>query len=358
MSRRCVGSNCRRQPDDDARSRRRSRCPVSPTRPYRQFAPIFNQLGLTAVAGWRGGRARFSQAGYGLAHTSMQPGESVAAVLVSGDMTMTGGGTVTYNDGKHVWRSVIRCSISGPWTCPLPRKKSSRRWLRHISRRKWATRPRWSGALRQDRHSGIARRAGGDAQMIPVTMHVALVNCRQCDSQERRISISMFSCEQKWTPYLMMATLFNSLSNLNDFSEEATYRLTRRAAGRRTRKSAAHHHAGACRDARSDAHASGRLVGRQIQPPVSKFVEDAKTELRKCQRRSASRTAHCPDRVGLDCRQQSDAGTEVPVKVFLRPYRGERMEREVKSRFRRACPRRTPDPVQRCRNAEPIPEHC
>ena len=31
--------------------------------------------------------------------------------------------------------------------------------------------------------------------------------------------------DHKWTPYLMMATLFNSISNLNDFSEEATYRL-------------------------------------------------------------------------------------------------------------------------------------
>ena len=27
--------------------------------------------------------------------------------------------------------------------------------------------------------------------------------------------------QQKWTPYLMMATLFNAVSNLNDFSEDA-----------------------------------------------------------------------------------------------------------------------------------------
>ena len=30
------------------------------------------------------------------------PGEAVAGVLVSGDMSITGLGTVTYNDGKHV----------------------------------------------------------------------------------------------------------------------------------------------------------------------------------------------------------------------------------------------------------------
>ena len=31
---------------------------------------------------------------------------------------------------------------------------------------------------------------------------------------------------QKWTPYLMMVTLFNSVSGMNDFAEEATYRFS------------------------------------------------------------------------------------------------------------------------------------
>ena len=33
---------------------------------------------------------------------SLQPGEAVAGVLVSGDMSVTGLGTVTYNDGKRM----------------------------------------------------------------------------------------------------------------------------------------------------------------------------------------------------------------------------------------------------------------
>ena len=33
---------------------------------------------------------------------ALQPGDSVAGVLVSGDMSVTGLGTVTYNDGKRV----------------------------------------------------------------------------------------------------------------------------------------------------------------------------------------------------------------------------------------------------------------
>ena len=34
--------------------------------------------------------------------SSLRPGESVAGVLVSGDMSVTGLGTVTYNDGKRM----------------------------------------------------------------------------------------------------------------------------------------------------------------------------------------------------------------------------------------------------------------
>ena len=32
--------------------------------------------------------------------------------------------------------------------------------------------------------------------------------------------------QQKWTPYLMMMTLYNSLTGINEAVDEATYRLT------------------------------------------------------------------------------------------------------------------------------------
>ncbi len=67
----------------------------------KQFAPIFQQLGLTVSQGGAGGALDSAKPAKDWA-TSMQPGESIAAVLVSGDMTMTGGGTVTYNDGKRI----------------------------------------------------------------------------------------------------------------------------------------------------------------------------------------------------------------------------------------------------------------
>ena len=60
--------------------------------------------------------------------------------------------------------------------------------------------------------------------MIPVTMHVKSYDSADKVRKSKDFHFGVF-VDQKWTPYLMMATLFNSISNLNDFSEEATYRL-------------------------------------------------------------------------------------------------------------------------------------
>jgi hypothetical protein len=44
-------------------------------------------------------------------------------------------------------------------------------------------------------------------------------------SREKEFHFHVF-VQQKWTPYLMMLTLYNSLSELNEFADEATYRLS------------------------------------------------------------------------------------------------------------------------------------
>src|ERR1039458_7023853 len=68
----------------------------------REFTPMFQQLGITAAQGGGAGSAlHTNQPAPGWEH-SLNPGETVAGVLVDGDMGVTGLGTVTYNDGKRV----------------------------------------------------------------------------------------------------------------------------------------------------------------------------------------------------------------------------------------------------------------
>ena len=81
------------------------------------------------------------------------------------------------------------------------------------------------GALHQDRHSGIMGVLGAQADMIPVTLQRALARPQRSGaSSEKDFHFNVF-VHQKWTPYLMMLTLYNSVSELNEFADEATYRL-------------------------------------------------------------------------------------------------------------------------------------
>ncbi len=293
----------------------------------RQFSPIFNQLGLTVAQGGAGGQLKSSKPAADWA-TSMQPGESIAAVLVSGDMNMTGGGTVTYNDGKHVLAFGHPMFNLGPVDMPIAKDSIITTLASSYQPTKMGNATEVVGALRQDRHSAIEGELGATAQMIPVTLRVRAYNDGNQLQNERDFHYNVF-VDQKWTPYLMMATLFNSLSNLNDFSEEATYRL--------------HGELQVEGQQRIDLTTMQAPVEAPIPTPMllagwwaDKFnrlyVNSAKlpkldavnvsVDLLPQRRIAQIESAWIADNKVVP-------GTEVPVKVFLRPYRGERIERTV-----------------------------
>jgi hypothetical protein len=294
---------------------------------FREFAPIFNQIGLAVAQGGAGGRLDSTTPAKDWA-SSLRPGESVAAVLVSGDMTMTGGGTVTYNDGKRVLAFGHSMFNLGPVDMPIAKENIILTLASAYQPTKMGNASEVVGALRQDRHSGIQGQLGATAQMIPVTMHVRSYDRDNSVRKSQDFHFNVF-VDQKWTPYLMMATLFNSLSNLNDFSEEATYRL----------------------HGELQVEGQHRVELTTMQAPAETpiptpmllagwwgdkfnrlFVNSAKlpklnavnvtVDLLPERRIAQIESAWIAD-------NKVKSGTEVPVKVFLRPYRGDRMERTV-----------------------------
>ena len=126
----------------------------------------------------------------------------------------------------------------------------------------------------------------------------------------------------------MMMTLFNSLSELNEFMDEATYRLSGNV-----------DLDGGPNLSLSTMQASGempmpapmvlagwwgdkfnRLFLNAVKTPSSSASASPST----CCRSAASPASKMPGWPIPEVR----AGDEVPVKVFLRPYRGERIERD------------------------------
>jgi hypothetical protein len=293
----------------------------------KQFAPIFDQLGLTASHGGAGGALDSAKPARDW-RTSLQPGEGVAAVLVSGDMTITGGGTVTYNDGNRILAFGHSMFNLGPVDMPIAKENIIMTLASSYQPTKMGNASEVVGALRQDRHSGIQGELGATAQMIPVSMSVC---SRNADNSVRKAQDFHFNVfvDQKWTPYLMMATLFNSLSNLNDFSDEATYRLhgelqvegqhrielTTMQAPAETPIPTPMLLAGWWGDK------FNRLFVNSSKMPKLNAV-NVTVDLIPERRIAQIESAWIAD-------NKVTAGTEVPVKVFLKPYRGDRIERTV-----------------------------
>jgi hypothetical protein len=258
----------------------------------REFGPMFQQLGVTAAQGGGAGTAlHTNQPAAGWEH-SLNPGEAVAGVLVDGDMGVTGLGTVTYNDGKRVLAFGHSFFNLGPVDMPMSK---------------------------------------GEVLMTlsSVTMKVRSLDAAEAVRGEKDFHFNIF-VQQKWTPYLMMLTLYNSISGLNEFVDEATYRLNGKVelSGQRNLSL-------------STMQASGdmpmpaplmlagwfgdrfnRLYLNNVNPPDVTRVT-VTVDLLPERRVATIENAWVAN-------PEVQAGDEVPVKVFLRPYRGEPLQREFK----------------------------
>jgi len=293
------------------------------------FAPMLQQLGITAVQGGGAGTGIVTNKPVAGWQNALNPGEPVAGVLVDGDIGVTGLGTVTYNDGKRVLAFGHSFFNLGPVSMPMAKGEVVMTLASQYQPNKFANATGIVGALRQDRHSGILGVLGEESNMIPVTVKVRALNDDEHVAREKDFRFNVF-VQQKWTPSLMMMTLFNSLSDLNEFADEATYRLSGKVEMN-----------GGANLSLSTMQASGeqptpapmelanwwgdkfnRLYLNNVKTPDVKRVS-VTVDLLPERRIAAIENAWV---ASPDLRP----GDEVPVKVFLRPYRGDVIQREFK----------------------------
>ena len=174
----------------------------------REFGPLFEQIGLAAVQGGASGALANPAPAAGW-EDSLRPGDAVAGVLVSGDMSITGLGTVTYNDGKRVLAFGHPFFNLGPVNMPMSKGEVLMVLSSAFQPNKFANATEIVGALRQDRHSAILGVLGEQAPTIPVDVKVRSFDRQDVVRKEKDFRFNVF-VQQKWTPYLMMITLFNS----------------------------------------------------------------------------------------------------------------------------------------------------
>lgn len=292
----------------------------------REFGPMFQQLGISAVQGGAGSAIHNTKPAADW-KDSLQPGGMVAGVLVSGDMSVTGLGTVTYNDGRRVLAFGHPFFNLGPVHMPMSKGEVLMVLGSQFQPNKIANATEIVGELTQDRHSGIMGILGQQSEMIPVNVNVRSFGEGTDVRSEKKFHFNVF-VNQKWTPYLMMVTLFNTVSGVNEFRDEATYRLTGEV-----------EMDGQPNLSLTNMQASGdlampapmvlagwwgdkfnRLFLNSVKTPKLKSV-NVNVDLLPERRVASIENAW----IGST---EVRPGDDVPVKVFLRPYRGERIERE------------------------------
>jgi hypothetical protein len=301
------------------------------------FQPFFHQIGITAVAGGAGAADLSMKPAKGWEH-SLNPGDAVAGVLVSGDMSATGMGTVTYNDGKRVLAFGHQFFDLGPLDMPMAKSEILMVLSSAFQPTKFGNATEVVGALRQDRYSGIMGELGAEAPYIPVHVKLRSYGNGNTVAKEKDLNFNVF-VHQKWTPYLMMLTLFNSLQQVNEYADEETYRMS----------------GNVVMDGGQSIHVSTMLAPSEIPvpPPMvlagwwgDKFNRlylnpvatpklksvDVTVDMLPERRVATVENAWTPS-------TEVEAGSEIPVKVFLRPYRGELIERNINVKIPAGMPK-------------------
>jgi hypothetical protein len=296
----------------------------------RDFAPIFQQMGITPVQGGgpSGSEIHTNKPAPGW-ERSLNPGETVAGVLVDGDMSVTGTGTVTYNDGKRVLAFGHSFFNLGPVDMPMSKGEIVWTLASAFQPNKMANATEIVGALQQDRHSGIMGLLGAQSDMIPVSLKVRNLDEKEAVRNEKDFHFNVF-VHEKWTPYLMMLTLYNTISQLNEFADETTYRLSGKVKmnGQPDISLATMQASGQMPMPAPMALAGwwgdkfNRLYLNNVKTPDLKSV-NVTVDLLPERRVAVIENAWVAT---PDVRP----GDEVPVKVSLRPYRGGAIQREFK----------------------------
>jgi hypothetical protein len=294
----------------------------------RDFAPIFQQLGIAVAQGGSttGSTLQTTKPVAGWEH-SLNPGQTVAGVLVDGDMSVSGAGTVTYNDGKRVLAFGHPFFNLGPMDMPMTRGDVVMTLASTYQPNKMINATEIVGALHQDRHSGIEGILGAQSHMVPVSMKVRSLDGKDAVMREKDFHFNVF-VHQKWTPYLMMLSLYNSISELNDVSDEGTYRLSGTVELNGDQQALS----------LSNMQSSGEIMPAPMALAGwfgDKFNKLYLNNLAEPDVKRVSVTVDLiPERrvATIDNAWVGDAdvrpGDTVPVKVLLRPYRGEPIERD------------------------------
>jgi hypothetical protein len=179
------------------------------------FGDRFRSMGLTPVAGLGGADPKAVQP------EPLVPGSAVSAVLVRGDLSMSGTCTVTYVDPKRLLACGHPITQYGPVAMPMTKAEVVATLASPLNAFKIINTTQTVGAFTEDRASAIMGRFNVEARMIPVSVEVTAPGGKAAQTYHFEVLDN-----RQLTPSAMLVSVYQSLQGTNVSSAEMSYRVS------------------------------------------------------------------------------------------------------------------------------------
>jgi SpoIVB peptidase S55 len=260
----------------------------------------------------------------------IEAGSAVSAVLVRGDMDIAATCTVTYVDPKRLLACGHPLLQFGEVDLPMTKATVLATLASPMNAFKIVNTTETIGAFVQDRQNGIMGVPGQDSKMIPVTVAMHIRGDHGAATKEFHYEILN---NAHLSPLAMMATVFNALHGTNEYGEDITYRMNG-VLSVKGYPDVTLRNMFAPQDNGQPAAASaaatigdrfGRIYSNPLEIPDIQGVKLDFDLVRE--RRSARLEAARTDMT------EARPGDQIMVETVVRPYRGERLVRQIPIRI-------------------------
>jgi hypothetical protein len=289
----------------------------------RRFAPQLASAGIVPVMGV-GSISDIKQP------EPLEPGSAVSAVLVRGDMNIAATCTVTYMDPKRLLACGHPILQFGQVQMPMYKAQVLATLPSTYNAFKIVNVTEPVGAFVQDRHTGIMGRFGEEARMIPVTVTIHGI------AQPKHFHYEVLN-NGKITPIAMMVTVFQALQGLNEYGEDVTCRLNGRInVGGFPAVDLSNMFAPSDKAPTSFtvAMAVGERFGRIYENPYARpDIQGVNLDFDLVKERRWAQLENARTDV-----TEARPGDDIVVEAVLRPYRGERIVRQIPIRIPTSTP--------------------
>jgi len=293
----------------------------------KRFAPQFASAGIMPVMG------------VGSASNEKQPepleaGSAVSAVLVRGDMDIAATCTVTYIDPQRLLACGHPLMQFGSVDMPMTKADVLATLPSPLNAFKIVNTTETVGAFVQDRHTGILGVFGKRPEMIPVTLTI------HGGPTNKEFHYEVLN-NARMSPVAMMATVYNALHGTNEYGDQITYRMNGVLSVKgypdvEMQNMFAPLDGGqpaAALAATSIGDRFGRIYDNPYDIPD---IQSVKLDFDLVRERRSARLE--TSRTDIT---EARPGDEIIVETVLRPYRGERLVRQIPIRIPTSASRGT-----------------